>query len=110
MVGVFEKELNGLMKIAAQNAQLTIHCQRVFDLRKFMLSPTNQKAMNVTIHFRDLFSEETKGISCDLQFNDGIQNKLTFRSTLHYQDVTDGQEKNWLMTTTLLRCRIIIFT
>ncbi len=93
MAGVFEKELNGLMKVAAQNAHLTIHLPKGVRLEKVHAFHYELKGEEVTIHFRDLFSEETKGVLLRFAINDGIQNRLTFTSTLHYMDVTDGREK-----------------
>ena len=101
MAGVFEKELNGLMKVAAQNAQLTIHLPKGVRLEKVYAFPYELKGDEVTIHFRDLFSEETKGVLLRFAINDGIQNRLMFRSTLHYQDVKDGRAKNLVHDNTL---------
>ena len=93
MASIFARELNGLMEVSAQNAELKIRIpQGVKMLKGYPLQYT-ESGDEITIKLTDLFSEETKG----MVFNFSIANKtnadLEFVTSLDYTDVVDGQKK-----------------
>lgn len=93
MAALFDKELNGLLNVAAQNAELTIKLPQEVKLEKVFAFKYDERGSEVNIKFRDLFSEETKGVLLRFSINDQANSRLKFISTLVYDDVSNGQRK-----------------
>jgi len=93
MAALFDKELNGLLNVAAQNAELKIKLPRGVKLQKAFAFKHMQNSDEIVVSFRDLFSEETKGLLMKFSIDDYANVPLKFISTLTYDDVTDNQRK-----------------
>jgi Ca-activated chloride channel family protein len=93
MASMFEKELNGMMKVAAQNAELRIKIPQGLTIQKVFALKHEQKGDEVVIKFRDLFSEETKGVLMQFAIADNSHDPFRIVSTLHYDDVADSRPK-----------------
>jgi len=89
MVSLFDRELNGMLKVAAQDAVLTVQLPRGVHIVHAHPFRWEEKNGTVTFRFRDLFSEETKGVLIKFRIDDGVSSELTFHSTLRYKDVKD---------------------
>lgn len=88
MAGIFEKELNGLMSVAAQNAELRIQLPRGIRIDKAFAFKYEQTGQNLVIQLRDLFSEETRGFLMRFQIDDYANVDLEFSTRLSYDDIT----------------------
>jgi Ca-activated chloride channel family protein len=102
MTALFDKELNGLLNVAAQNAELKIKMPVGVKLRKVFAAKYEESGDEVSIQYRDLFSEETKGVLVNFAIDNGENEPLKFVSSLAYDDVNDGQRKS-LTTENILK-------
>ncbi|HUC80758.1 MAG TPA: VWA domain-containing protein [Flavisolibacter sp.] len=93
MAAMFEKELNGLQNVVAQNAELRITLPRGVSVSKVYPFKYELVKNEVVIKFRDLFSEESKGLMLQFTLDDNVTKELTFHSKLVYTDVVDNQQK-----------------
>ncbi|OYW17301.1 MAG: hypothetical protein B7Z54_08425, partial [Sphingobacteriales bacterium 12-47-4] len=88
MAGIFEKELNGLMSVAAQNAELRIRLPRGIKVDKAFAFKYEQVNQELVIQLRDLFSEETRGFLMRFSVDDYANVALDFTCQLSYDDVS----------------------
>jgi Ca-activated chloride channel family protein len=93
MSSILEKELVGLNAIAAQNAQLKITLPPSVQLLRVYAIKPEIKTNVVSIQFRDLFSNETKGVLIQFRLNNGSNTDLNFSSILNYTDLADNKQK-----------------
>ncbi len=93
MSAMFDKELNGLLNVAAQNAELKIKLPQGVKIIKGYPLKFAESGDDISVKFRDLFSKETKGILFSFSIADRTNAVLKFTSTFNYTDVTDGQLK-----------------
>lgn len=93
MASIFTKELNGMMNVAAQDAELRVDLPQGVKLVKSYPLKFTQNGNAVTIKMRDLFSEETRGTLFTFTIDNGTSQVLKFSSTLTYTDIADGQAK-----------------
>jgi Ca-activated chloride channel family protein len=93
MAPMFEKELNGLANVIAQNAELRITLPRGVTVEKIYPFKFEQVKNEVVIKFRDLFSEETKGMMVQFTLDDYVDKELKFNTKLVYTDIVDNQQK-----------------
>jgi Ca-activated chloride channel homolog len=84
---IFQKELNGLLNVVAQNALLTIDLPVEAILDKVFGYKYEQSGNRVIVNFRDIFSTETKAVLLRFMIK-GKSPQLTFRATLSYNDAT----------------------
>jgi Ca-activated chloride channel family protein len=94
MATMFDKELNGLLNVAAQNAELTVKLPKGIRIEKAYPLKYEEAGDMITVKFRDLFSEETKGILLRFRMDNDVRSSLKFISTLSYTDVATGQKKS----------------
>ena len=94
MTGIFNNELNGLLNVAAQNAELKIKLPRGVTIRKGYPLRFQQNENEIIIKLRDLASEETKASLFTFEIDDKVNEVLKFVSILTYTDVTDGLQKS----------------
>ena len=94
MASMFDKELTGLLKVAARDAELTVLLPRGVKLQKAFPLKYEEKGNEIRIKFRDLFSEENKRVLLRFQVEDGTGTALKFLSTLSFTDVATGQKKS----------------
>ena len=94
MTTLFEKELNSLQNVAAQNSVLLIKIPPPVKLEKVFAFKYEYRDDQVIINFRDLFSEEVKGILLKFKIPDNTQSVLKFISTVSYDDIHDGKRKS----------------
>ena len=93
MTVLFDNELNGLLNVAAQSAALSIVLPAGIKIKKVFGYKHEQTGAVATIKFRDLFSDETKGVLIEFIVADGIAVPLKFRTSLSYQDIVEGEPK-----------------
>jgi Ca-activated chloride channel family protein len=102
MAAMFEKELAGLQNVVAQNAELRIVLPRGVSVEKIYPFKYELVKGEVVIKFRDLFSEEAKGLVMQFKLDDYVDKDLRFVSKLTYTDVVDNQQKSITNENTLL--------
>jgi Ca-activated chloride channel family protein len=91
MAGMFDREMNGLMKVAAQNTEIHIKIPEGITLTKTYPQAYTQTGDEVVVKLRDLVSEETKGLLFRFSIADNVKEALRFTTTLIYTDVADGK-------------------
>lgn len=91
LASIFNKELNGLLNVAAQNALLTVTLPQGVTMEKVYNFKYIANNNVITFSLRDLFSEEVKGIMIKCKLADNISDVLKFNATLEYDDVTNGK-------------------
>ena len=90
---IFDNELNGLLNIAAQNAELKIRLPKGVTIQKGYPLQFHQNGDELTVTLRDLSSEETKAALFTFKIDDRLSSPLKFTSALSYTDAKDGQHK-----------------
>jgi Ca-activated chloride channel homolog len=93
MTSIFNNELNGLLNVAAQNAEFKIKLPKEATLQKSYPLNFQQNGDEIIIKLRDLSSGEIKASLFTFKIDDKINSVLKFVTTLAYTDVTTGQEK-----------------
>jgi len=93
MAHLFDKELNGLLKVAVQNVELNIQLPRGVRLTKSYGGKFVQNGQKVTVQLRDLFSDETRGMLFRFSIDDYANIPLKFITTIGYDDVSDQKRK-----------------
>jgi len=91
LAGIFSKELNGLMNIAAQNTALKIEVPQGVTVEKVYHVPSTNNGNTLQFNLRDLFSQESKGILLYCRIDNQVNQALTFTSTLSYQATRQKQ-------------------
>jgi Ca-activated chloride channel homolog len=107
MTALFDKELNGLLNVAAQNAELKIKLPTGVKLQKVFAAKYEEKGDEVSFQYRDLFSEETKGVLLRFSIDDKTYQPLKFISTLSYDDISDSKRKSLVNENILNPCQDI---
>jgi Ca-activated chloride channel homolog len=105
MAAMFDKELNGLLNVVAQNTEMRISLPRGVTVEKVYPFRYELVKNEVVIKFRDLFSEESKGFMLQFKLDDYVDKELRFQSRLTYSDVVDNQQKSILNENVLLPVR-----
>lgn len=94
MTSIFNKELNGLLHVAAQDAVMKISLPKGIKIIKAYPLAFAEQGDTLTLKFRDLFSGDTKGMLFQFSIDRGIKVPLNFTCTLGYTDITDGRKKS----------------
>jgi Ca-activated chloride channel family protein len=93
MTVLFDNELHGLLNVAAQDAVLSVVLPGGVKIEKVFGYKHEQTGASVAIKFRDLFSNEKKGVLIQFNVADGVIAPLKFKTSLSYNDVADGHTK-----------------
>jgi Ca-activated chloride channel homolog len=93
MTAMFNKELNGLLNVVAQNAELRITLPKGVTVEKVYPFKYAQVKNELVIRYRDLFSEESKGLLVQFRLDDNVDKELRFQSKLSFTDAVDNQPK-----------------
>lgn len=94
MAAMFDKELNGLLHVAAQEAELQIRMPAGTKALKSYPMKYTEEGELITIKLRDLFSDETRGTVFTFSIADGTNAVLKFHSKISYIDISDGQPRS----------------
>ncbi|HEU4472882.1 MAG TPA: VWA domain-containing protein [Flavisolibacter sp.] len=90
---IFNRELNGLSNIAAQEATLRIKLPKGISIIQGYPLRFQQQGDEAIITLRDLFADDTKATLFRFRIADRHQTPLKIVTTLRYTDVTDGQTR-----------------
>lgn len=93
LIQLFDKELNGMLNVVAQNAVLKIQLPKGVKLDKSYPWKYSEVDNMVMIRLLDLFAEETKGNVFRFRIDNKINAPLKFISTFTYTDIFDSKEK-----------------
>lgn len=96
MAAMFDKELNGLMNLVAQDAELRISLPKGVTVEEVYPFKFAQQKNEVLIKFRDLFSKERKGLVLRFKLDNNVNKELRFQTGLAYTDATDNLLKTTL--------------
>lgn len=91
---IFKKELDGLLSVVAQNAQLTINFpNNQLELEKVYGYEASIIDNEIRIPFNDVFAEEEKVVLVKFRLKDDISGSLNFKGALQYDDVLNGYSR-----------------
>lgn len=93
IAGIFKKELNGLMEVLAQNAELKINIPDNVSIDKVYGFKYDQIGRTITVKFHDLFANETKGVLIKYSIRNMSNQAVSFESSLSYTDVNREQRE-----------------
>jgi Ca-activated chloride channel family protein len=85
---IFEKELKGLMTVVAQNVMLSIKLPENIELLKVYGYKYEKVGNTLEINFRDVFSEEIKGVLLKYKIKNNINQPINIFSLVNYDDAT----------------------
>lgn len=86
VAGIFERELNGLKNIIAQQAVLEIRIPEYVNIEKVYGQRYNQDGRTLQIKLHDLFAGNTKGILIKYKVDAGRNSQLKFETRIAYTD------------------------
>jgi len=93
MTSIFNSELNGLLNIVAQNAELKIKIPKGVTIQKSYPLKFQQNENEISFKLRDLSSEEIKASLLSFKIDAKVNEPLRFISTLIFSDVRNGEQK-----------------
>ncbi len=86
---IFASELKGIRNLVGQGTKMKIKFpEKYMALNKVFGYPYETDGDNIIIDFKDVFSEQTKGVLIKFNVKRKIDTRLSFESELTYQDVT----------------------
>ena len=93
MASIFDKEMQALLNVVAQDAELRISLPKGVIVEKVYPFKFGQTNNELVIRFRDLFSEETKSLVLKFRLDNGVEKELKFVTKLVFTDIADKQQK-----------------
>lgn len=102
---IFQKELSGLLNVVAQNAVMEIELPEGVMLDYVFGYKYEYKDNKVLVNFRDIYSEETKGVLVKYSIKKKMDLPLTFSTQLKYDDAQTGARIELKNTDTRLATR-----
>jgi Ca-activated chloride channel family protein len=93
LTGIFDKELSGMLNIAARDAEIRIQVPKGVQFKSAYPLRYSEKDGSVFIGLRDLFSNDVKAALLTFAPDNKINVPLKFITTLSYTDIRDGQKK-----------------
>ncbi|MGZ5286374.1 MAG: vWA domain-containing protein [Flavisolibacter sp.] len=101
LTGIFEKELAGLLMLAAKDAEVKINLPEGVRLEKGYPLRYTQQGREVSIKMRDLFANDSKGMLLCFDLDKNHNAEKEFTTTLEYFD-TRSKTKKLLVNRNLL--------
>ncbi|QQR97605.1 MAG: VWA domain-containing protein [Sphingobacteriales bacterium] len=95
---IFEKELKGLMTVVAQNVSLEIQIPANVEIQKVYGYKYEKTGNTLKVNFRDVFSEEVKGILIKYKITNNATNPISFTAKVAYDDATSFKNENLNIT------------
>ncbi len=86
---IFEKELQGLLTIVAQNATVEVTLPEGFQCEKVFGFPADVSNRSVRIPFNDLFSKDKKAVLIKCRASRTPESDFAFQVNLRYANVVD---------------------
>ncbi len=90
---IFDQELKGLLSVVAQNMDLELVLPEGVQVDKVFGYPYKVEKGVLKIDFRDIFSEDTKGVLVRFSLSQPVKASYLFSSTLRFTDAQTGKEK-----------------
>lgn len=86
---IFASEMKGIRNLVGQGTKMKVKFPvKYLTLNKVFGYPYEIEGDNIVIDFKDVFSEQTKGVLIKFNVTRKIDTRLSFESELTYQDVT----------------------
>jgi Ca-activated chloride channel family protein len=86
---IFAQELRGVRNLVGQGTKLRVRFpSKYLSVSKVFGYPYDVSGDEVTVDFKDVFSDQTKSVLIKFNVNRRIDRKLNFTSELTYEDVT----------------------
>lgn len=93
MASIFDKEMQALLNVLAQDAELRIALPKGVIVENLYPFKFGQTKNEVVIRFRDLFSEEIKSLVLQFRLENNVEKELKFVTRLVYTDIADKTQK-----------------
>ncbi|MFN0032903.1 MAG: vWA domain-containing protein [Flavobacteriales bacterium] len=115
---LFQKELEGMLRVVAQNTRIELQVPQGLTLSKAYGCNYVLDGDKATISLRDIYANERKGILLKFKIDDNFNSNIAFNVQLHYDDAvskTSGQQlahslgvipvlNNTIASTGVMRC------
>ena len=88
--GILEKEVNGLLAVVAQQAQLTFTLPAGINIMRVYGGNYDMDKNQMTINLKDIFANDTKAVLVKFKIKKGTNTDLVFASRLAFNDATDN--------------------
>ena len=88
--GLLEKEVNGLLSVVAQQAQLTFTLPAGISVMRVYGGNYEMDKNSMTINLKDIFANETKAVLLKFKIKKGTTTDLPFATRLNFTDATDN--------------------
>lgn len=99
---IFQEELDGLLSVVAQNAELLIDLPQGVSLVQVFGYQHQQEGQQVRVAFKDLVAEEEKGVLLKLKIEGAIDTDLEFATHLSYTDAVSDFDQHKLLVNTVM--------
>lgn len=93
IASIFKKELNGLMEVVAQNAELTLTIPEYVNIDKVYGYKHEQIGRILKIKLHDIFSEDTKGLLIRYHVSRNTNSTVSFATQLKFKDVSSNESQ-----------------
>jgi Ca-activated chloride channel family protein len=90
IAGIFEKEINGLLSVVAQQAKLTFKIPAGVTVSRVYGGNYEMDKGNMTVNLKDIFANETKAVLVKFKIKPGTNINLPFTTRLDFEDATAG--------------------
>jgi Ca-activated chloride channel family protein len=90
---IFEQELKGLLSVVAQNMELTLALPEGVEVEHVLGYPYKVDQGILRINFRDIFSEDVKGVMVRFRLRPPLKTAYNFTASLRFMDAVKGKEQ-----------------
>lgn len=91
--GIFQKELQGLLSVVAQNTRLQINFPPQLKLEQVFGYEADLSEQSAQINFNDVFAGEEKVVLFKFRIQDGVNSDLEISANLQFDDVLKNYER-----------------
>lgn len=91
--GIFQKELEGLLSVVAQNTRLQVNFPPQLELEQVYGYEAEVSEQSAQINFNDVFAGEEKVVLFKFRLKDGVNEELEISADLQYDDVLNNYER-----------------
>jgi Ca-activated chloride channel family protein len=91
---IFDQELKGLLSVVAQNMELNLTLPEGVQVEKVFGYPFKIEKGILKVDFRDVFSEDIKGVLIRFKLNEPLKTAYQFHSVVRFAESQTGKDKS----------------
>jgi len=92
IAGIFQKEINGLLSVVAQQAKLSFTLPAGVSVSRVYGGNFEMDKNVMTVNLKDIFANETKGVLIKFRIKPGTNTDQVFNTRLSFEDATDNHK------------------